>query len=152
MKRRLVLAAPVALVTNAFAAGPHHLPIAKSLTDELAAALQAKAPLLVMVSFDGCVHCATVRDHHLAPLHAESRQPMVQVDMRSGRHLLDFTGQSRTHDQVVRSWGVDAAPTLLFFGQQGREIAPRLRGVSIPDFYGAYLQDRIQVARRELSR
>lgn len=152
MKRRIILAASVVLATPAFAAGALRLPIAVLLTDELAAALRAKAPLLVMVSLDGCVHCALVRDQHLVPLRAQGRQPVVQVDMRSDRPLVDFAGQRRTHDQVVRSWGVDAAPTLLFFGHEGREIAPRLRGASIPDFYGAYLEDRIQIARRELGR
>lgn len=77
---------------------------------------------------------------------------MVQVDMRSDTTLVDFAGQRRTHDQLVRSWSVDAAPTVLFFGRGGREIAPRLRGASIPDFYGAYLDDRIQIARREIGR
>lgn len=151
MKRRLVLSASVMLASRALAAGAPRLPVAASLTEELAAALRAKAPLIVMVSLEGCVHCAMVREQHLVSLRGQG-QPVVQVDMRSDRALVDFAGQRRTHDQVVRSWGVGAAPTLLFFGLEGREIAPRLRGASIPDFYGAYLEERIQVARRELGR
>lgn len=45
-----------------------------------------------------------------------------------------------------------AAPTLLFLGADGREVAARLQGASIPDFYGAYLEERLQTARRELNR
>ena len=151
MKRRAILACALAGASWALAADPVRLPLAESLQGELAAALRAKTPLLVMVSLEGCIHCAMVREQHLVPLLAQGRQPVVQIDMRGPRPLVDFAGQRRTHDQVVRSWGVETAPTLLFLGREGREIAPRLRGASIPDFYGAYLEERIQVARRQLS-
>lgn len=152
MKRRTVLALSMMIAARAAAAGAPRLPLSVSLPDELRAALGAKAPLLVMVSLEGCVHCEMVRRQHLVPLRSQAGQPVVQVDMRSDAVMVDFAGQLRTHDQVARSWAVDAAPTLLFFGPGGREVAPRLRGASIPDFYGAYLEDRVQVARRELGR
>jgi hypothetical protein len=44
---------------------------------------------------------------------------------------------------------VDVAPTVLFFGRTGREVAPRLVGAS-RDFYGAYLEQRLETARRNL--
>jgi len=40
------------------------------------------------------------------------------------------------------------APTLLFIGRDGKEVAERLRGVPLPDFYGAYLQQRVEAANR----
>jgi hypothetical protein len=36
---------------------------------------------------------------------------------------------------------------VLFFGAKGKEVAERLEGGYIPDFYGAYLEQRLQVAR-----
>lgn len=152
MRRRVLLAGSLVLAGRSVAGSAGRLPLARSLPDELQAALRLGLPLVVMVSLDGCVHCALVRDHHLGPLVAQGGQPVVQVDMRRETPVVDFTGQRRTHDQIVRSWGVKAAPTLLFFGQQGREVAQRLQGASIPDFYGAYLDERIQAARRELGR
>lgn len=151
MKRRVVLASALAGATWALAASKVRLPLAESLQGELAVALRAKTPLLVMVSLEGCLHCDMVREQHLVPMGLNGGQSVVQIDMRSDKPLVDFVGRRRTHDLVVRSWGVDAAPTVLFFGHGGREIAPRLRGASIPDFYGAYLEERIQVARRQLS-
>jgi hypothetical protein len=38
---------------------------------------------------------------------------------------------------------------VLFFGPGAREVAPRLVGLS-PDFYGAYLDQRLDTARRRL--
>jgi hypothetical protein len=39
---------------------------------------------------------------------------------------------------------------VLFFGKGGSEVAQRLVGASIPDFYGAYLEERLRQARTGL--
>ena len=151
MKRRAVLAMPWAICLPTHAREPSsRLPLSRSLRDELAAALRVSMPLLVMVSLDGCPFCKMVREQHLLPLLAEHSQPIVQVDMQSDMPVVDFDGKPRTHDQLVRSWDVRTAPTLLFLGASAKEVAPRLRGAPLADFYGAYLEDRLQVARREV--
>lgn len=123
------------------------LPAAASLADELAAALRKGQPLVVMASLDGCPHCRMAREQHLLPLAAQGL-PIVQVDWRSDRALRDFAGVQATHDQMIRRWGVAVAPTLLFFGPGGREVAERMAGSYLPDFYGAYLDARLEAARR----
>lgn len=122
------------------------LPAALSLKAELELALRLASPLVVMVSLEGCVFCRIVRDQHLVSLLREG-QPIVQVDMRSPARVLDFEGRATTHDELVKAWKVVAAPTLLFFGKGAREVAERLQGSSIPEFYGAYLEQRMQAAR-----
>ncbi len=138
-----------ALLPKAFAApgAGALLPMARSLTAELEQALAARQPLVVMVSLDGCPWCRIVRENYLRPLRAAGKLPVVQVDIASAAPLQDFAGRATTHDALTRAWNVDTAPTLLFFGRQAREVAPRLVGVGSPDFYGAYLDDRIRVAR-----
>ena len=148
MKRRNLLAAalswPVVLSVQSAPVG--QLKTVTSLKDELSAALQRAQPLVVMVSLEGCPFCSTVRQYHLLPLQHEG-QPIVQVNMRSNARVLDFAGHSRTHGELVRTWNVTSAPKLFFFGSAAREVAPRLQGSSIPDFYGAYLEERLQTAR-----
>jgi thioredoxin-related protein len=129
-------------------AAPGGLPAAVSLKAELDVALRLGRPLVVMVSLDGCPFCKIVRDQHLRSMLREG-QPVVQVDMRSPAQVLDFEGRATTHDELVKTWKVVAAPTLLFFGKGAREVAQRLEGSSIPDFYGAYLEQRLQAARLE---
>ena len=152
MRRRNLIAAALSwqMALTVRAAPDGRLPVALSLKDELDAALRLAQPLVVMVSLDGCPFCRVVREHHLLPLRLEG-QPIVQVDMRSDARVLDFAGQSRTHDELVRAWKIVSAPTLLFFGKGAREVAPRLHGSSIPDFYGAYLEQRIHAARLDLT-
>jgi hypothetical protein len=73
---------------------------------------------------------------------------VVQIDMRDNRALLDFDGAALTHDAWVRKQGIKLAPTVLFFGAHGREVATRLKGAYLPDFYGAYLDEQLLAARR----
>lgn len=125
------------------------LPAALSLPDELARALQKKQALIVMVSLEGCGFCHRARQSHLSPMQ-RAGTPIVQVDMRKPQPVLDFAGQLTTHDQLTRLWKISIAPTLLFIGPGGKEVAERMEGAYQPDFYGPYLDDRIAQGRMAL--
>jgi hypothetical protein len=155
-RRAALQAAGVALAALALpgvvrARGPGHgvgvLPQSVSLAAELAAALAARKGLVVMASLEGCPYCRIVRESYLLGMRAEG-QPVVQVEMAASAPLVDLQGRASTHQQVVRALGVRVAPTVLFFGPGGKEVAPRIAGMPIPDFYGAYLQERVEAANR----
>lgn len=126
------------------------LPTTASLPQELELALKTGHPLLVMVSLEGCPFCKMVRDSHLAPMREREGLAVVQLDMRNKQAIVDFAGLSLTQDDLIRNWGVKVAPTVLFFGRGGAEIAERMVGGYIADFYGAYLDDRLRIARAVL--
>ena len=153
MMRRRALLLPLAL--GSFAprvfAEEVTLPAPASLEAELAAALKAGYPLVVMASLEGCPFCKFVRESHLAPLRRETPQPVVQLDHASTQTVRDFRGKAASHDQLLRAWDITTYPTVLFFGKAGREVAERLVGASIPDFYGAYLEQRLLQARASLT-
>ena len=123
------------------------LPSAKSLHKELTLALRSGHPLLVLVSLDGCPFCKLVRENYLDPMRTGRAQPMVQIDMKSSASVQGFKGEIFTHDGLAREWNVTLAPTVLFFGLAGTEIAPRLVGFASPDYYGASLDRRLEQAR-----
>ena len=152
--RRLLLkgfAASICNVsTSVVLANPVVLPTTESLPTSLTQALQLKQPLVVMVSLHGCPFCKVVRENYLQPLRATGLQ-VVQIDMRDSRTLLDFDGAQLTQDAWVRKQSIKLAPTVLFFGAQGREVASRLKGAYLPDFYGAYLDDQLTIARRAVA-
>jgi thioredoxin-related protein len=144
------------VVTLAWAQGgdaqsvtPAVLPSPSSLQTELAKALQQKQALIVMVSLEGCVFCRVARSSHLVPMH-KAGVPIVQLDMRSAQSIVDFQGRATTHDQLIKQWRISVAPTLLFFGPGGKEIAERMEGGYLPDFYGPYLEERLLKARQAL--
>ena len=125
------------------------LPNVESLPAALADALQRQQPLVVMVSLQGCPFCKVVRESYLYPLQ-QNGLSVVQVNMRDHRILTDWDGTSTTQDAWVRKLGITLAPTVLFFGAQGREVAARLKGAYLPDFYNAYLEEQLTVARRAI--
>jgi hypothetical protein len=145
-----VLAASVIVRAQGGAAAAPALPRPRSLRDELAAALAQQQPLVVLASLEGCPHCELVRQAYLGPMRSEQRLPVVQVDLRLDRALDDFDGRASTHDRITRAWRVAVAPTVLFFGPQGKEVAARMVGSYLADFYGAYLQERLTQARAAL--
>jgi thioredoxin-related protein len=126
------------------------LPVPQSLADELSAALKQGQPLVVMVSLEHCPFCRVARDSYLTPLRRQEHVPVVQIDMRTAAQVRDFSQKTVTHDDLARAWAIKVAPTVLFFGPGGKEIAERLVGGYIPDFYGAYLDQRMQTARKAL--
>jgi thioredoxin-related protein len=126
------------------------LPTTNSLLEDLAKAIAKGSPLLVIVSLEGCSFCKIVRENYLGPMHVREGLSVVQIDMRNKSSIKDFKGAVMTQDELIRAWGVKIAPTVLFFGRGGVEIAERMSGGYIPDFYGAYLDERLRNARAAL--
>ena len=147
-RRRLLLGGS-ALLAGLPAGATSSLPTARNLSQEAALAAQRGQSLIVLVSLEGCVYCERVRRSNLLPRLALG-QAMVQVNLRSHEALQDGQGRSTTHDGLARQWQVKVTPTLLFMGPGGRELAERMEGAYQPDFYEAYLEDRLSSARQRL--
>ena len=133
--------------TTARAERAQRLPRPVSLAAEIERALAIRKALVVLVSLDGCPYCQVVRESYLSPLRAGG-QPVVQIELSRDLALIDFAGRASTHAHVVRGLGVRIAPTVLFLGRAGAEVADRLVGISNPDFYGGYLSELVEVANR----
>jgi thioredoxin-related protein len=148
-RRCLVLVAALPFLASAQETA---LPRPASLPAEAQAAAARGEPLIVLVSLPGCPYCERIRRTHLAPLALAAGGGVVQIDLGSDRTLVDFDGATRNHDAVARARDARFTPTVLFLGPRGDELAERLVGAGVPDFYGAYLDQRIVTARNALSR
>jgi hypothetical protein len=149
--RQLMVWSALALSTRTALTAPSlTLPKTTSLPDSLTQALRVREPLVVMVSLPGCPFCTIVREHHLVHLRSQGGQ-VVQIDMRDHTPLLDFDGQALTQDAWIRQRRIKLAPTVLFFGPGGQEVAKRLDGAYLPDFYAAYFDEQYRVARLAVS-
>ena len=127
------------------------LPSTESLRLSARAAAGKGRPLVVMTTLKGCPYCDVVRGHYLLPMQRDGRIDAIQVDMRdSSSKLESFGGQVTTPALQVRTWKAKLAPTVLFLGPNGEELAERLIGMSVPDMYGQYLDMRLEQAARQL--
>jgi hypothetical protein len=122
------------------------LPESKSLIVEIAQSLKTSKPLIVLVSLDNCPFCKISRENYLIPLSREQSLQILQINLGHATAIVDALGKRTTQAELIKSWQIVAAPTVLFLGKNGQEIAPRLVGGSTSDFYGAYLQARIDQA------
>lgn len=126
---------------------PGHLPMPVSLPALTQAAAARGEPAVLLVSLTGCPYCETARSSYLRPLAHEHGAVVAEIDMEADRALEDFGPRASTQAAVARRLRVRLAPTVLFLGASGRELAPRLEGLAVPDFYGAYLEERWRDAR-----
>ena len=146
MQGLAVGAAPVMAAPDA---SERLLPSSQDLRRELQAALARQEPLVVMASLHGCPYCKLVRENFLLPL-SQSGACITQIHFLSRDPLRNWAGEQSTHGAVIRQLGIELAPSLLFYGAAQQEVAARLVGGSIPDFYGAYLDERMAAARAAL--
>ena len=126
------------------------LPVPASLQDAGRDAAQKGEPLVLLVSLPGCPYCELVRRSYLLPMRAEGLQAF-QINVTDSRQpVRDFAGAVSNGAALARQWKASFTPTVLFFDARGNEIAQRLVGVAVPDFYGAYLDAELATARGKL--
>ncbi|WP_156919971.1 thioredoxin domain-containing protein [Comamonas composti] len=142
----MCLAAPLFMWHGLARAAGRDLPSPVSLSRALDAALARREPLVVMASLAGCPFCHVAREHYLWPL-SRAGAAVVQINFRDPRPLRDWQGRPSSQADLVEALGIKVAPSVLFFGARGQELAPRLEGALLPDFYGAYLEERLAQAR-----
>lgn len=156
MNRRDLLLALAAAALPAFAApAAPDLPLATDLAADAKAVRRTRAPLVVLFSVPNCPYCLEVRRSHLLPLLHDpargARYILRQVDLGSEARVVGFDGRVTTHAELARARGVRSAPEVVFWDDRGQAIAEPLRGMLLPDFYAAYLDESLDAARRALS-
>jgi thioredoxin-related protein len=127
------------------------LPSTASLRLSAAKAAQKGQPLVVMTSIPSCPYCDLVRNAYLGPMTRAGEVEAVQVNIRDQTGTLeDFSGATtpRAWSQALKA---RLAPTVLFFGPNGEELAERLVGIAVPELYGDYLQARLSESRQKLA-
>ncbi|MFM2111907.1 MAG: hypothetical protein RLZZ271_567 [Pseudomonadota bacterium] len=153
MNRRRILLAGLAMpgFLSIAQAKDTHLPRPKSLALVAQQAQSRGEPLVLLVSLPGCPYCELVRRNYLKPMREQEGLAAWQIDIRDKAPLTGFDGQATTPLAVARQWQIKVTPTVLFLDAQGREVAPRLEGVAVVDFYGSYLEERLNQSRQTLA-
>ena len=128
------------------------LPVPESLAAVAESATRLGEPLVLLVTLPGCPFCELVRRSYLLPARQDAGLQAWQLDVNNRRAaLLGFDGKPTTAALQTTVWKASFTPTVLFLGAQGQALAERLVGIAVPDFYGAYLEDRLATARKVLA-
>ncbi|UUZ65301.1 hypothetical protein LP417_12330 [Polaromonas sp. P1-6] len=145
------LALPSLLLPTLARAKDTTLPVPTSLPQAAMAATAKNEPLVLLVSLPGCPYCELLRRSYLLPARNEAGLQAWQLNSTDRRApLTAFDGKTTTAAAQISAWKATFTPTMLFLGGQGQELAERLIGMAVPDFYGAYLEERLETARKAL--
>ncbi|MBX3608264.1 MAG: thioredoxin fold domain-containing protein [Hydrogenophaga sp.] len=129
------------------------LPTPASLRATAQAAAERGQPLVVMTTLQGCVYCELVRNSYLHPFMREGKAIAVQLDVQDRATAIQgFDGSTTSPASLAQAWKARFTPTVMFFGPDGRELAERLVGVASADYYGQYLEQRLETAQRAIKR
>lgn len=127
------------------------LPVPTSLPQAARRAQAKGEPLVILISLPGCVYCELVRRSYLLPAQEGTSLQAWQLNITDKKtQLIGFDNQPTTAAAQAKAWKATFTPTVLFLGSQGQELAERLVGIAVPDFYGAYLEQRLATARSAL--
>jgi len=124
------------------------------VTRDLRADAGTGKPLVVMFSRSDCGFCRQLEAEQFLPLlragdYAE-RIVLRKLSLDSGQRILDLDGIQVETREIASRYRVFVTPTVLLLGPDGREIAERLVGLGIADFYWGYLERAIRQAERRL--
>lgn len=137
------------------AAGAHaqdkvEIPPVRDFTLEAANARTKNVPILVLFSRHNCVFCNQVLQEFLLPMRRnaeyESKVIMRQIDIGSSAPLIAFSGKTTTQKRFAKENRIGLTPTIKLFDAEGRELTEPLIGLTTPDYYGGFLDQRIDQA------
>lgn len=154
MKQALAKTARIVAWAMAWAWAPawaaEGVPLTRNLQQDAAAAKTIEAPILVAFVNEHCGYCERVLNEFLIPM---SRNPeyqgkvvMRRVETSSERSLRDFSGTNSTHSRFASGHDVYLVPTVALFDGQGRMLGKPLVGLTTVDYYGMYLDEKIDKA------
>ena len=99
-------------------------------------------------------YCDEVKAGVFNPIAADpayrERLVLREVRIDSNRRLVGVKGNVTSHRSFATDRGITIVPTLEFLDSAGLQVSRPLIGVSIPDYYGAYVDSGIERAIRKL--
>lgn len=115
---------------------------------EGAAAARCGLPILIMFSSAECPYCVRVEEDFLEPMlisgDYEERVIIRKVRLdRPTRAITDFDGSAATVGDLTERYDIMVMPTLIYVDGSGKELAQRQVGMTTPDYFGGYIDQRI---------
>lgn len=133
-----------------YAQGSPGIPIMRDFAVEAKAAEAKGVPILVMFGRRNCAFCDQLLKEFLVPMshnaEYDAKVIMRQVDAGSSAKLRLLSGKKTTHARFARTHKIELTPTIKLFDAQGNELTEPLIGLSTPDYYGGFLDQRIDEA------
>jgi len=124
---------------------------ASDLSQDAKLASVGNRVLMIEFSSEDCGYCRLLEDEFLKPMlrNSEYGKKVVirYISLSDNDSLIDFEGKTVSADEIATKYGVFVTPTLLFLDENGLEVSDKLIGIWSVDFYGGFIDERIDSAR-----
>lgn len=134
----------------AYAQDRIRVPLVHDFTLEARTAQERNVPILVLFSRRNCVFCDQILKEFLVPMQHnaeyDTKVIMRRIDTGSGAKLRLFSGKTTTQALFAKENNIYLTPTIKLFDAQGNELVEPLIGLTTPDYYGGFLDQRIDEA------
>ena len=126
--------------------------ISRDLRADARVAAQNHQPLLLFFTLEGCPYCERVRREYLGPMSRDPEQARRALirEVPIEATLAGFDGAPRSARDLAGAFNIRLYPTVVLVDAGGAALAEPLVGFSSPDFYGAYLDQRIDTAQKKI--
>lgn len=134
----------------AYAQDRTRVPLVRDFTLEARTAQELNVPILVLFSRRNCIFCDQILKEFLVPMlhnaEYDTKVIMRRIDTGSSAKLRLFSGKSTTQALFAKENNILLTPTIKLFDAQGNELVEPLIGLTTPDYYGGFLDQRIDEA------
>ena len=127
--------------------------LARNLAADAQAAAQQGKPLLLFVTQPGCAYCERARREYLRHLAVDPAytKRVVLRELSIDASVTGFDGKRSSGLAAARALKVRLYPTIVLVDAAGSPMAPPLAGFTVPDFYAAQIDGRIEAAETRLA-
>ena len=123
------------------------LPAAANFATDGSAAGERRVPILLFFNRVGCPYCERALREYLWPMQRDSayagRVVFRQIEIDKLKPLVDFAGAATSHRDFAARYKIRLTPTIWFVDGAGNTLAEPIVGLPTLDFFGAYLDQRI---------
>lgn len=131
-----------------------NVPVVRDLQADAKLSRSGKLPILLVFSADYCPYCQILEEEFIRPMLISGDyegKVIIRVLKLDGVDVLrDFNGDTVSAEDFATRHDVRLTPTLKFFDDRGRELAPKMVGLTTVDFYGGYLDEAIDASLAKL--
>ena len=124
------------------------------LREEARIAREGNLVLVLEFSDDYCSYCRLLEEKFLLPMQRNSdydaKVLIRSLALNEYATVTDFDGRTVPAAEFARRYDVGLTPTLLFLNSEGVEMSERLVGIWSEDYFGGYIDERIDAARAGL--
>lgn len=139
---------------NSETPGESLVPFLTNPQDDAKTASDGEMIIVVMFEYEDCPWCEYVLKNEIEPMIRskafESTVLFRRAYISDSNEIPAFDGTPTTGRQIASDFGISISPTLVFLSSDGQALAAELVGVSSRDFYGYYLEKRINEALEKL--